>query len=555
MAQRVERTEKTGASSDIPRGVDLLHNPEYNKGTAFTKEEREALGLHGLLPPRISTPELQVTRVMENIRRKSSDLERYLALISLQDRNQTLFYRVLIEHLKELMPIVYTPTVGEACQLYGHIFRRPKGMYITSEDRGHIAEVLQNWPHEDVRIIVVTDGERILGLGDLGAAGMGIPVGKLTLYSGCAGIDPAKTLPITIDVGTNNEEFLNDPLYLGLPQKRLRGAAYDELIDEFMEAVAKTFPKAVIQLEDFANTNAFRLLTKYRDKYCLFDDDIQGTGAVTLAGLYSAIRLTGGRLSEHTFLFMGAGEAGIGIGNLIVQAMVSEGLSEQEARRHCWFFDSKGLIVKSRTNLASHKIPYAHDHEFTDDFVTAIESIRPTGILGVAGIRGTFPKPVVEAMSRINDRPIIFALSNPTSKAECTAKEAYTWSKGRAVFACGSPFNPVDYGGKTFVPGQCNNTYIFPGVGLGAIVSEAERITDEMFFTAARTLANEVSESDLALGRVYPPLTRIREVSAKIAHDVAKVAYKRGLARLSRPDDLMAYVRSQMYEPVYKSYV
>ncbi len=555
MAQKLEKQGKPDPSSDIPFGVDLLHNPEYNKGTAFTKEEREKLGLHGLLPPRISTMELQVTRVMENIRRKASDLERYLALISLQDRNQTLFYRVLIEHLKELMPIVYTPTVGEACQLYGHIFRRPKGMYITSEDRGHIAEVLQNWPHKDVRIIVVTDGERILGLGDLGAAGMGIPVGKLTLYSGCAGIDPAKTLPITIDVGTNNEEFLNDPLYLGLPHKRLRGEAYDAMIDEFMEAVAKTFPKAVIQLEDFANTNAFRLLEKYRDKYCLFDDDIQGTGAVTLAGLYSAIRLTGGKLSEQTFLFMGAGEAGIGIGNLIVQAMVSEGLSEQEARRHCWFFDSKGLVVKSRTNLAPHKIPFAHEHEFTDSFVTAIESIRPTGILGVAGIRGTFPKPVVEAMSRINDRPIIFALSNPTSKAECTAKEAYTWSKGRAVFACGSPFNPVDYGGKTFVPGQCNNTYIFPGVGLGVIASEARHITDEMFFTAAQTLANEVNESDLALGRVYPPLTRIREVSAKIARDVAEVAYKRGLARKPQPDDLMAYVRSQMYEPVYQNYV
>jgi len=538
----------------LPRGAELLHDPIRNKGTAFSTAERDALGLRGLLPPRVHDQRTQVLRVLENIRRKENDLERYIYLVGLQDRNETLFYRVLVEHLDEMMPLIYTPTVGLACQAYGHIFRRPRGLFVSAEDRGRVAEVLRNWPHEDVRIIVVTDGERILGLGDLGADGMGIPVGKLALYTACAGIHPAQCLPVTLDVGTENEERLEDLLYIGLPQRRLRGAAYDALVEEFMGAVQEVFPRAVVQLEDFANRNAFRLLETYRDRLCCFDDDIQGTGAVTLAGLYSALRLTGGSLRDLRVLFLGAGEAGIGIADLVVAALLDAGLPEAEARRRCWFLDSKGLVVRSRGDLAEHKRPYAHEHAFLPDLLAAVESLRPTALIGASGTPGTFTRPVLEAMARINQHPVVFALSNPTSKSECTAEQAYAWSGGRAVFASGSPFGPVDLGGRTYVPGQSNNAYIFPGVGLGVVASEASRVTDEMFSAAARALAAEVRESDLALGRVYPPLSRIREVSVAIAAAVAEVAWARGLARSRRPDDPAAFIRAQMFEPDYPIY-
>lgn len=539
----------------FPRGVKLLHDPVRNKGTAFSEAERELVGLRGLLPPRVIPQELQVQRVIKNLRGKSSDLERYQALSSLQDRNEILFYAVLREHLEELMPIIYTPTVGEACQMYGHIFRRPRGLYVTAHDRGHIKDVLENWPHADVRIIVVTDGERILGLGDLGADGMGIPIGKLSLYSACAGIHPTNTLPVMLDVGTDNEELLNDPFYIGLPRKRLRGEAYDDLVDEFFDAVAEVFPKAVVQLEDFATRNAFRLLEKYRKGFCSFDDDIQGTAGVTLAGMYSTLRVTGDKLGEKPFLFLGAGEAGIGIGDLIVSALVHEGWDEAEARKRCWFFDSKGLVVQSRKRkLAPHKRPFAHDAEFTDDFLEAIERLKPGAIIGVSGQPQTFTQAVIEAMAKNNERPVVFALSNPTSKSECTAEQAYTWSEGRAIFASGSPFDPVDFGGKRFVPGQGNNAYVFPGVGLGLIVSEATECTDEMFFVAARTLAGMVNEDDLRQGRMYPPLKRIREISASIGEAVAAIAFDRGLAGIERPDDLGTTVRDAMFHPDYKSF-
>jgi malate dehydrogenase (oxaloacetate-decarboxylating)(NADP+) len=532
--------------------VKLLHDPQRTKAIAFSEAEREMLGLRGLLPPRVIPQELQVQRVIKNLRGKPTDLERYVALCALQDRNEMLFYAVLREHLEELMPVIYTPTVGLACQMYGHIFRRPRGLYISAHDRGHIKSVLKNWPHDDVRIIVVTDGERILGLGDLGADGMGIPVGKLSLYSACAGIHPAKTLPVTLDVGTDNEELLNDPFYIGLPRNRLRGEPYDELVDEFYEAVAEVFPKAVVQLEDFATRNAFRLLEKYRKGFCSFDDDIQGTAGVTLAGLYSAIRVTGEELGAKPFLFLGAGEAGIGIGDLITAALVHEGWDEKEARKRCWFFDSKGLVVQSRKRqLAAHKKPFAHDAEGTTDFLEAIERLQPGAIIGVSGQPQTFTQPVIEAMSRHNDRPVIFALSNPTSMSECTAEQAYQWSEGRAIFASGSPFDPVEYDGKRFVPGQGNNAYVFPGVGLGLIVSEATECTDEMFFVAARTLAGMVQDDDLRMGRMYPPLNRIREISAAIAEAVAGVAYHRGLAGRERPDDLGTAVRNEMFKPNY----
>jgi malate dehydrogenase (oxaloacetate-decarboxylating)(NADP+) len=532
-------------------GYDLLHDPLRNKGTAFTGEEREALGLRGLLPPRIFTLEAQVERILENYGKKPNNLEKYIFLMSLSDRNETLFYRTLIDHLEEMMPIVYTPTVGQACQEYGHIFRRPRGLYISANDKGQIADLLANWPRDDARVIVVTDGERILGLGDLGANGMGIPVGKLALYAGCAGIHPGATLPITLDVGTENEKLLADPLYIGLPQRRLRGEAYDAFVEEFVTAVQARFPRALIQFEDFGNANAFRLLEKYRNRICTFNDDIQGTASVTLAGLYSALRLTGGKLSEQQLLFLGAGEAGIGIADLIVTGMMEEGLTAAEARQRCWFVDSTGLVVKSRSNLAVHKLPYAHDHESLPDLLTAVQTLKPTALIGVSGQPQRFTQPIIAAMSELNERPIIFALSNPTANSECTAEQAYTWSNGRAIFASGSPFDPVTYNGQTFVPGQGNNSYIFPGVGLGVVVSMARHVTDEMFMAAAKTLAEIVTEEDLAQGRIYPSLKMIREVSAQIGAAVAAVAYAQNLARAPRSDDLLAQVKSEMYEPVY----
>ncbi|MDR2981920.1 MAG: NAD-dependent malic enzyme, partial [Puniceicoccales bacterium] len=424
------------------RGIQLLQDPLLNKGTVFTEAERDALGLRGLLPPRIATPATQLKRVLDNMRSKTSDMEKYIFLSSLHDRNEVLFYRVVCSNIEETVPLIYTPTIGQACLTYGHIFRKPRGLYITSNDRGRIREILQNWPNDNVRMIVVTDGERILGLGDLGANGMGIPVGKLSLYTACAGISPEQCLPITIDVGTNNKELREDPLYIGLQQERIRGAEYESFIEEFISATLEIFPKTCIQFEDFGNANAFHLLHKYRDKICTFNDDIQGTASVALAGIYSALRITGKKLADQKFLFLGAGEAGLGIGDLILEALKSEGMPEAEARKHCWFVDSKGLVVKSRTDLVEHKKPYAHDHAPAKTFLEAIEALKPTAIIGVAGMSGGFDQKIVETMARINERPLVFALSNPTSKAECTAEQAYTWSDGRAIVATGSPFPP-----------------------------------------------------------------------------------------------------------------
>ncbi|MBX3081916.1 MAG: NAD-dependent malic enzyme [Anaerolineae bacterium] len=542
-------------ASDLPKGIKLLHDPLLNKGTAFSQAERDSLGIHGLLPPRLFTQDEQVTRVMENVRRKPNNLEKYIYMIGLQDRNETLFYRVLVENLAELMPIIYTPTVGQACMEYGEIFRRARGLFITKYDRGHIREIMRNWPNEDVRMIVVTDGERILGLGDLGANGMGIPVGKLSLYTGCAGIHPAYTLPITLDVGTNNETLRNDPLYIGLQEPRLRGPEYDALIEEFIEAATEVFPRAVVQLEDFGNSNAFRLLTKYRDQVCLFDDDIQGTAAVVVAGLFSAMRITGGTFADHRFLFVGAGQANLGAGELLVLAMVSQGMSEKEARERCWFVDSTGLMVSSRTDLSAQKRPFAHEAPFLKTPLEAVEFVKPTALIGAAGQAKMFPEAVIRAMGKLNDRPIIFALSNPTSNSECSAEEAYTYTEGRAIFASGSPFPPFTYNGKTFVPGQGNNSYIFPGVGLGLIASNATRVPEEMFLVAAQTLAKEVAQEDLDLGRIYPPLNRVRDVSAKIAEAVANIAYRDGLTADKKPADLAEHIKNIMFQPVYQDYV
>jgi malate dehydrogenase (oxaloacetate-decarboxylating)(NADP+) len=539
----------------FPRGTALLRDPTLNKGTAFTNEERDVLGLRGLLPPQVGVQATQVQRVMENFRRLTTPLEKYILLEALQDRNEQLFFRVVTENLDEMMPIIYTPTVGLACQEFGHIYRRPRGLFVTAADRGHIEYVLRNWPHRDAAMIVVTDGERILGLGDLGANGMGIPLGKLALYSACAGLHPRLCLPVMLDVGTNNEALLEDPLYIGLRQKRLSGAALDEIVEEFIVATQRVFPGVVIQFEDFANHNAFRLLRSYRDRVCCFNDDIQGTASVTVAGIYSALRVTGQRMRDQTFLCLGAGEAATGICDLLARAMVDDGLDARMASGRCWMVDSKGLVVAGRGQLAEHKRAYAHDHPPVPDFLGAVKTLKPTAIIGVGATPGLFTKEVIEEMTRINARPIVFALSNPTSKSECTAEQAYQWSAGKVLFASGSPFDPVEFDGRRYVPGQGNNSYIFPGIGLGAVAVRAARITDEMFMTAARTVASCVSEKDLAQGSLYPPLNEVRAVSARIATAVAEIAYRDDLATLERPDDLDEYIRGQMYDAHYESYV
>ena len=540
--------------SAMHRGVKVLHDPIRNKGTAFTEADRKALNLTGLLPPRVHSPAEQELRVLGNVRDKPTDLGRYLYLISLQDRNETLFYRVVMNNIEEMMPLIYTPTVGAACQAFQHIYRRPRGFYVSSNNRGHIKEMLQNWPHKNARIIVITDGERILGLGDLGADGMGIPIGKLSLYTACAGIHPTECLPVMFDVGTNNEELLNDPLYNGLEQHRERGESFDSLLDEFIEAARETFPGVLIQFEDFGNTNAFRLLDKYRDKICCFNDDIQGTGAVALSGIIAAMRITGEKLADQRLLFLGAGEAGIGTADTFVAALVEEGMSVEDARKRCCFFDTQGLLTSNRDKIAGHKQRFARDMPPITNFLEAVNTLKPTAILGLSGQPGSFPKEVIETMAKLNKHPIIFALSNPTSKAECTAEEAYRWSKGRAIFASGSPFSEVKYGNKVYVPGQGNNVYIFPGVGLGAIVSGSTRVTNEMFLAASHSLAKQVSEYDLERGCIYPPLSRVREVSAKIAYEVAMIAFNNGLTDREMPEDLMAEIREYMYQPVYPHY-
>ena len=546
--------EKVGdAGSAGARGVDVLRDPALNRGTAFTEAERDALNLRGLLPPHVATQADQVARVLKNLRSRSTELEKFVDLAALHDRNETLFFRVLMDHPDEMTPIVYTPTVGLACQQFGHIYQRPRGIFVSAKDRGRVAQVLANWPRRDVKIIVVSDGERILGLGDLGSNGMGIPVGKLSLYTACAGVPPNAALPVLLDAGTNNPALLADPLYIGLHQKRLRGEAYDALVDEFITAACATFPGVVIQFEDFASHNAFRLLQKYRDRIPTFNDDIQGTAAVALSGILSALRVAGGGLGQQTLLFQGAGEAATGIADLVVAAMVAEGLDESAARRRCWLFDSKGLVVRSRTGLAEHKLAYAHDHAGADTLLAAVKAVKPTALLGVAAVGGAFTREIVEAMSALNPRPIVFALSNPTSKSECTAEQAYLWSGGRALFACGSPFDPVESGGRRHVPRQGNNSYIFPGIGLAAIVTGMTRITEPMFMAAARALAGQVTEADLAQGSLFPPLSNIREVSARIAAAVAAVAFREKLVRVPEPADILAFVKSQMYEPSYAS--
>jgi malate dehydrogenase (oxaloacetate-decarboxylating)(NADP+) len=532
-------------------GYDRLHNARLNKGTAFTEAERRAFGLEGLLPPAVLSLELQVARRHDEIVRLENDLLKYLVLSDLQARNETLYYAVLMSDPATYMPIVYTPTVGEACQKFGHIFRQPRGIYLPISARGRVKELLSNWPEKDVRFIVVTDGERILGLGDLGAGGMGIPIGKLALCTACAGVPPQYCLPVVIDVGTNNHALLDDPLYLGLRQSRVRGGEYLAFVDEFVTAVQQLYPKCCIQWEDFANINAVPLLERYRNEICTFNDDIQGTAGVALAGILASLRITKQKITDQGFLFLGAGSAGTGIAELISQAMAEAGKDIHEARRRNALFDVKGLLVTSRDDLADFQRPFAQDRPPVSTFVEAIKALKPTGIVGVSGIPKLFTREVVETMAELNQRPIIFPYSNPTSRSECSAEEAYRWSGGRAIFASGSPFPPVDIGGRKFVPNQGNNVYIFPAMALALFATEAERVTDEMFLTAAQAIAEQVSEENLAAELIYPPRERIFAASLHVAERVAACIFDQGLARVPRPADVGALIRSRVYRPVY----
>ncbi|KAL5572567.1 hypothetical protein UlMin_022164 [Ulmus minor] len=542
----------------VASGYSLLRDPQYNKGLGFTQKERDSHYLRGLLPPAVVTQQLQEEKLMHNIRQYQVPLQKYMAMMDLQERNQRLFYRLLIDHVEELLPIVYTPTVGEACQKYGSIFRRPQGLYISLNEKGKILEVLKNWPERSIQVIVVTDGERILGLGDLGCQGMGIPVGKLALYTALGGLRPSSCLPITIDVGTNNETLLNNKFYIGLRQKRATGQEYADLLDEFMTAVKQNYgEKVLVQFEDFANHNAFELLAKYGTSHLVFNDDIQGTAAVVLSGVVAALKLIGGSLADHKFLFLGAGEAGTGIAELIALEMSKQSKTPlEEARKNIWLVDSKGLIVSSRKESLQHfKKPWAHEHEPVKDLLGAVKAIKPTVLIGASGMGKTFTKEVIETLSSFNKKPLILALSNPTSQSECTAEEAYTWSQGRAIFASGSPFDPVEYNGKVFVPGQSNNAYIFPGFGLGLVISGAIRVHDDMLLAASEALAGQVTQEIYDKGLIYPPFSNIRKISAAIAAKVAAKAYELGVAtRLPRPENLIKCAESCMYTPNYRSY-
>jgi malate dehydrogenase (oxaloacetate-decarboxylating)(NADP+) len=532
-------------------GVDLLHDPHLTRGSAFPLAARRELHIEGLLPPVADTLQIQTARVHTQLAALDNDLQKYLFLSDLQSRNQVLFYAVLMSDPATFMPLVYTPTVGEASQKFDHVFRASRGLYLPITARGRLRELLANWPFPDVRFTVVTDGERILGLGDLGVGGMAIPVGKLALYTACAGVPPNLTLPVTLDVGTNNHELLEDPLYLGLRQQRVRGPEYDDFIEEFVSAVQERFPGCCVQWEDFANINAVPILERYRDRICTYNDDIQGTAAVALAGILGALRITGQKLVDQRVLFLGGGSAATGIAELISQAMALEGLPIDQARGCNWLFDIHGLMVRSRTDIAPFQLPFAHDRAPVASFVDAVEAVAPTAIIGVSTVPKLFNQAVIEAMARINQRPIIFPYSNPTSRSECTAEEAYRWSGGRAVFASGSPFPPVEYEGKTLVPGQGNNVYVFPAMGMAVLATKARRVTEQMFIIAAKGVAEQVTQANLDVGLIYPPTSNIFQASLLTAARIATYVFDHDLAGVPRPADVEAHIRALAYQPAY----
>jgi malate dehydrogenase (oxaloacetate-decarboxylating)(NADP+) len=533
------------------RGMDLLQDPTLNKSTAFSETEKQALGIVGLVPDVTESLDLQLSRVMMQLGHKNTDLDRYIYLVNLLDHDETLFYRTIMSDPARFLPIVYDPTIGEACLKFGHIYRQTRGMYLSITRRGSVKEVLRNWPQKDVRFICVTDGGRILGLGDLGANGAGIPIGKLQLYTACAGVPPQYLLPMYLDAGTNNEQYLHDPLYLGMRKTRPPTAELFSFVDEFVEAVQEVFPKCCIHFEDWTGVDAVHLLQRYRDKYCVYNDDVQGTAGITLAGMINAVKLKGTKLKDEKYLFLGAGSAGIGLADLLCSALVAQGMSRKDAQSRVYMFDVNGLLESSRTDLVDFQKPYAHRHPPTKDFVAAIESIKPTTIIGVSTIGGAFTQKVVESMSRINDRPVILALSNPTEHAECTAEQAYSWSKGKAIYAAGVQFAPVHYKGQTFLPGQANNFYIFPAVGMAIFATQAKRVTDEMFIEAGQAVADQVAPELLKQGLLYPLQSNILETEIQTAARVAKLVFDSGLARVERPADMVSFIRRHVYKPEY----
>lgn len=536
------------------RGMELLNDAALNKSTAFTEAEKQELGLVGLVPDTTETEELQLRRVLMQLGHKSTNLDRYVYLINLLDHNETLFYRTVMSDPARFLPIVYDPTIGEACLKFGHIYRQTRGMYLSIERRGQVKNVLKNWPEKDIRFICVTDGGRILGLGDLGANGMGIPIGKLQLYTATAGVPPKYLLPLYLDAGTNNEQYLNDPLYLGLRKKRVPTPELFSFVDEFVEGVQEVFPQCCIHFEDWTGVDAVHLLERYRDNYCVYNDDVQGTASITLAGMINATKLKGTKLKDEKYLFLGAGSAAIGLSNLLCSALVKDGISLKEAQAKIHLFDVNGLLEPTRKDLVDFQRCYAHPHAPTRDFLTAIESIKPSTIIGVSTIGGAFTKEVVTAMAKINDRPVIFALSNPTEHAECSALQAYEWSNGKAIYAAGVPFAPVTLNKQTFMPGQANNFFIFPAIGMAVFATKAKRVTDDMFIEAAHAVANQVPADLLKQGLMYPLQSNILEVEIQTATRVAKVIFDANLAQVERPSDIEALIREHVYKPTYQTF-
>jgi malate dehydrogenase (oxaloacetate-decarboxylating)(NADP+) len=533
------------------RGIDVLRDPSLNASTAFTDAEKQELGIVGLVPDTIETEDQQLSRVMMQLGHKSTDLDRYIYLTNLLDHNETLFYRTIMSDPARFLPIVYDPTIGEACLKFGHIYRQARGMYLSMTRRGKVREVLKNWPLRDVRFICVTDGGRILGLGDLGANGAGIPIGKLQLYTACAGVPPQYLLPMYLDAGTNNEQYLHDPLYLGMRKTRPSTNELYSFVDEFVEAVQEVFPKCCIHFEDWTGVDAVHLLQRYRDKYCVYNDDVQGTAGITLAGMINATKLKGTQLKDEKYLFLGAGSAGIGLADLLCSALVAQGMKMKDAQSRIHMFDINGLLESTRKDLVDFQKPYAHKHAPTRDFVAAIESIKPTTIIGVSTIGGAFTQQVIEAMSRINERPVVLALSNPTDKAECTPEQAYGWSEGKAIYAAGVQFPPVHVNGHIFLPGQANNFYIFPAVGMAIFATQAKRVTDEMFIEAAKAVADQVPSNLLKQGLLYPLQSNILETEIETAARVAKLVFASDLARVEKPADMVAFIRRHVYKPEY----